>query len=64
MIIIYYPHRTWRIISFPKEDQEGDERAVYGKILWGHGLAGENLLGEVIAKAPEDNYASLEGRRR
>lgn len=40
------------------------QRAVYGKILWGHGLAGENLLGEVIAKAPEDNYASLEGRRR
>ena len=43
MIIIYYPHGTWRIISFPKEDQEGDRRAVCGKILWGRGLDGENL---------------------
>lgn len=51
MIIIYYPHRTWRIISFPKEDQEGDQRAVYGKILWDRGMDGENLLDEVTTRS-------------
>ena len=52
MIIIYYPHGTWRVISFPKEDQEGAQRAVSGKILWGRGLDGENLLGQVITGSP------------
>lgn len=52
MIIIYYPHETWRVISFPKEDQEGALRTVSGKILWGRGLDGENLLGQVITGSP------------
>ena len=52
MIIVYYPHGTWRIISFPKEDLEGDQRAVCGKILRGRGLDGENLLGQVMTGSP------------